>query len=263
VLNRHETIRGLGVSAVADGTTLHVGGSSLMAQLGLLVPGDLREFTTMSGRKGESVVYLIRDEETVAAFAVVDPLRPESREAIDALHDLDIEVAMVTGDSADVVRVIAHTLGVSTSLPLALPEDKVQFVEGLRSNDGLVAMVGDGAGEARVLASADIGIAIGAGIDVADQIADLILLKSDPVDVVRVVLLSEATHRAQLQSTRWAIGYHLAAIPIAAGVLWPWGLVIPPAIAAGLAAIATVVVAVRARRIEGEFPEEPSAAEHS
>jgi Cu2+-exporting ATPase len=198
-------------------------------------------------------VFLVRDGEPVAAFALADRIRPESHTAVHALHQRGVRVAMLTGDSQDVARSVAEELGIETYRAQVLPADKDSFVADLQEGGNKVGMVGDGVNDAPALARADIGIAIGGGTDVAVQSADLILVKSNPLDIVRILILSAASYRKQLQNIWWAAGYNIIMIPLAAGILAPWGILMPPAVGAILMSISTIVVAINAqllRRID-------------
>lgn len=191
----------------------------------------------------------------MASFALADVIREESHRAVDALHDRGVEIAMLTGDSKQVAASVADELGIETFFAQVLPEDKDDHIKNLQSDGSLVGMVGDGVNDAPALTRADIGIAIGSGTDVAVQSADLVLVKSNPLDIVRILILSEAAHRKQRQNIWWAAGYNVVMIPLAAGVAAPWGFVMPPAVGALVMSISTIVVAINAqllRRVDLE-----------
>nr|WP_115864146.1 heavy metal translocating P-type ATPase [Halorussus litoreus] len=188
-----------------------------------------------------------RDRRLVAAFAMADVIREESYRVVDALHDLDVEVAMLTGDSADVAHAVADDLGIDTVFAEVLPEDKDEKIIELQDQDKLVGMVGDGVNDAPALTRADVGIAIGSGTDVAVQSADIILVKNNPMDVVRLVKLSRASYEKMRENLVWAAGYNVFAIPLAAGVLAPWGILLSPAVGALLMSLSTVIVAINAQ----------------
>jgi Cu2+-exporting ATPase len=248
-----EAIKGRGVRASRNGRTVHVGGPRLLEMLGLDLPGRLADFRDRAQAKGQSVVYLVQNEEPVAAFALADVIRPESRKVVDQLHSMNIEVAMLTGDSEAVAKAVADELGVDQYFAEVLPENKDQKVHQLQDEGKRVAMVGDGVNDAPALARADVGIAIGSGTDVAVESAGIILVKSNPMDVVDVVELSRASHRKMIQNLWWAAGYNIVALPLAAGVLAPLGIVLSPAVGALLMSLSTVIVAVNAqllRRVE-------------
>jgi len=238
---------GLGVEATLDGTRLAVGGPGLLRERGLDVPEDLREETERWQRRGASVLYLVHDGTVEAAFALEDEVRPEAREAVDRLHELGIRVALITGDARQVADAVAAELGIDEVFAEVLPEDKERHVRTLQEGGSRVAMVGDGVNDAPALARADVGIAIGAGTDVAIESAGVILASDDPRGVVGVVVLSRASYRKMLQNLGWAAGYNVLAIPLAAGVLAPWGVTLPPVVGALLMSVSTIVVALNAQ----------------
>ena len=252
-----EALKGRGVRATVDGKAIHVGGPNLLGRLDNDVPPDLQRFADEAGENAQTVVYLIRDGNPVAAFAMADVVREESYRVVEALHELDIEVAMLTGDSADVANAVADDLGIDTVFAEVLPEDKDKKVTELQDQGKLVGMVGDGVNDAPALTRADIGIAIGSGTDVAVQSADIILVQNNPMDVVRLVKLSRASYRKMKENLVWAAGYNVFAIPLAAGILAPWGILLSPAVGALLMSLSTVVVAINAqflRRTDLDIP---------
>ncbi len=256
-----EAIKGRGVRANVDGSEVYVGGPNLLSQLDSEVPGHLQRFADDAGENAQTVVYLVRDGALIAAFAMADVIREESFRVVDALHDLGIEVAMLTGDSQDVADAVADELGIDTVFAEVLPEDKDEKVQELQDQGKLVGMVGDGVNDAPALTRADVGIAIGSGTDVAVQSADVILVQNNPMDVVRLVKLSKASYRKMQENIVWAAGYNVFAIPLAAGVLAPIGILLSPAVGALLMSLSTVIVAVNAqllRRVDLSIPELPS-----
>ena len=256
-----EAIKGRGVRANVDGNEVYVGGPNLLSQLDSEVPGHLQRFADDAGENAQTVVYLVRDGELIAAFAMADVIREESFRVVDALHDLGIEVAMLTGDSQDVADAVADELGIDTVFAEVLPEDKDEKVQELQDQGKLVGMVGDGVNDAPALTRADVGIAIGSGTDVAVQSADVILVQNNPMDVVRLVKLSQASYRKMQENIVWAAGYNVFAIPLAAGVLAPIGVLLSPAVGALLMSLSTVIVAINAqllRRVDLSIPELPS-----
>ena len=256
-----EAIKGRGVRANVDGNEVYVGGPNLLSQLDSEVPGHLQRFADDAGENTQTVVYLVRDGELIAAFAMADVIREESFRVVDALHDLGIEVAMLTGDSQDVANAVADELGIDTVFAEVLPEDKDKKVQELQDQGKLVGMVGDGVNDAPALTRADVGIAIGSGTDVAVQSADVILVQNNPMDVVRLVKLSKASYRKMQENIVWAAGYNIFAIPLAAGVLAPIGILLSPAVGALLMSLSTVIVAINAqllRRVDLSIPELPS-----
>ncbi|MFB9823541.1 MULTISPECIES: copper-translocating P-type ATPase [Halobacteriales] len=256
-----EAIKGRGVRANVDGNEVYVGGPNLLTQLDSEIPDHLRRFADEAGQNAQTVVYLVREGELIAAFAMADVIREESFRVVDTLHDLGIEVAMLTGDSQDVAKAVADELGIDTVFAEVLPEDKDKKVQELQDQGKLVGMVGDGVNDAPALTRADVGIAIGSGTDVAVQSADVILVQNNPMDVVRLVKLSKASYRKMQENIVWAAGYNVFAIPLAAGVLAPIGILLSPAVGALLMSLSTVIVAINAqllRRVDLSIPELPS-----
>jgi P-type Cu2+ transporter len=174
-------------------------------------------------------------------------VRPESRDAVRRLHERGIEVVMLTGDSRAVADTVARELGIDTVLAQVLPDQKAERIRELQAQGKRVAMVGDGVNDAPALLTADVGVAIGAGTDVAVEAGDIVLVRSDPRDVPRIIALSRATYRKMIQNLWWAAGYNIIAIPLAAGALEPWGVVLSPAVGAVLMSLSTVIVAINAQ----------------
>jgi len=242
---------GRGVRAEVDGDTVHVGGPSLLRSLGIEPSRALRAAAERASTRARSVVYLVRAERVEAVIEVADRVREESREAVRALHDRGVRVAMLTGDARAVAEAVAAELGIDTVLAEVQPEDKASETEALRAKGNVVAMVGDGVNDAPALASADVGIAIGAGTDVAVEAGHVVLVRSDPRDVVRIIDLSRATYRKMVQNLWWAAGYNIVAIPLAAGALSAWGILLSPALGAVLMSASTVIVALNAQLLRG------------
>ncbi len=246
-----EAIQGRGVQASHEGQTVYVGGPGLLEMLELEVPSSLTALREDANAKGQSVIYLVQQDEVRAALALADVIRPESREVVDRLHEMGVEVAMLTGDSEAVARAVADELGIDQYFAEVLPEDKDKKVQQLQDEGKRVAMVGDGVNDAPALTRADVGIAIGSGTDVAVESAGIILVKSNPMDVVNVVELSRASYRKMVQNLWWAAGYNIVALPLAAGVLAPWGILLSPAVGALLMSLSTVIVALNAQLLRG------------
>jgi Cu2+-exporting ATPase len=188
----------------------------------------------------------------VAALALADVVRPESKRAIERLHELGVEVAMLTGDSKAVARAVADELGIDQVFAEVLPEHKDQMVAELQAKGKRVAMVGDGVNDAPALIRSDVGIAIGSGTDVAVESAGIILVKSNPLDVVKIFELSRASYRKMRQNLAWATGYNILAIPAAAGLFLPFGVLLSPAIGAAFMSASTVIVAINAQLLRRE-----------
>ena len=242
-----EAIAGHGVRATVEGRQLAAGGPNLLARLGATPPPELARFAEEAAARGQGVIHLVEGTRTLAAFAVADAVRPESAEAIRRLHAGGIEVVMMTGDARAVADAVGRELGIDTVLAQVLPGDKAAHVERLQKEGKRVAMVGDGVNDAPALVTADVGIAIGAGTDVAVEAGDVVLVRSDPRDVPRIIALSRASYRKMVQNLWWAAGYNIVAIPLAAGVLAPWGIVLTPAVGAVLMSLSTIVVALNAQ----------------
>ncbi len=238
---------GRGVEAVVEGRRLQVGGPALLRESGARMPPALREAGGRAADAGRSAIYLVDAGDVRAVFSIADAVRPESKEAVQRLRAAGLEVAMLTGDSAAVARSVAAELGIDSVLAEVLPQDKAAVIERLQAEGKRVAMVGDGVNDAPALVSADVGIAIGAGTDVAVEAGDVVLVRSDPRDVPAIVALSRATYRKMVQNLWWAAGYNIVAIPLAAGVLAPMGLVLAPAVGAVLMSASTIIVAVNAQ----------------
>jgi len=243
-------ITGKGVAATVDGVEYHMGGPALLDREDARVGDDLQRASDQAAERGQAAIHLLRDGRAIAVFAVADAIREESRDAIQALRDRGIEVAMLTGDAEAVARAVAEELGIDTWFAEVLPEDKASKVEELRRGGRTVAMVGDGVNDAPALATADLGIAIGAGTDVAVEAGHIVLVRSDPRDIPRIVSLSRATYRKMIQNLWWAAGYNILAIPLAAGILASWGILLSPAVGAVLMSASTVIVAVNAQLLK-------------
>ncbi|HEY7762232.1 MAG TPA: heavy metal translocating P-type ATPase, partial [Actinomycetota bacterium] len=247
------SIAGRGVEAEVDGRRVAVGGPAMLAERGLEIPGSIAGSVEKWRDRGATVLTVIDGDEVVGAIALEDVVRPESRAAIDALHAEGVQVVMITGDAEQVARAVADELGVDEVMAEVLPEEKDSKVAELQARGLRVAMVGDGVNDAPALARADVGIAIGAGTDVAIESAGVVLAGDDPRGVLSVRRLSQASYRKMLENLGWATGYNVLAIPLAAGALAWAGVVLPPAVAAALMSLSTIVVAANAqllRRVE-------------
>ena len=242
-----EALKGRGVRGTVDGREIHLGGPRLLESLDLRIPEDLRDRADAWAQDGHTVVSLVDDGSVTAVLALADRIREESRAAIGRLQEAGVRVAMITGDSEEVARWVAKELGLDEYFAEVLPEHKARKVKELQAEGRVVAMVGDGVNDAPALAQSDVGIAIGAGTDVAIEAAGVILVKDDPSDVARVIELSKASYRKMIQNLWWAAGYNIVALPLAAGVLAPWGIVLAPAAGALLMSVSTVVVAANAQ----------------
>jgi Cu2+-exporting ATPase len=250
-IDSFEAIKGRGVKARQSDRTLYVGGPNLLEMLGIGNADAFPEFTEQASQQGQSVVYLVveeqQDKRVSAAFALADLLRDESKPAVQALKKRGLQVAILTGDSQAVTRTVAEELGVDTYFAQVLPGEKDQKIRALQSEGQKVAMVGDGVNDAPALTRADVGIAIGGGTDVAIESAGIILVKSNPLAILSVFQLSQASHRKMVQNLFWAAGYNIVALPLAAGILAPLGILLSPAAGALLMSLSTVIVAVNAQ----------------
>jgi P-type Cu2+ transporter len=244
-----QALPGRGVQAQVDGRVLAVGGPRLLEQEQITLPPSLAERARVWGERGQSVVYLVEGGRALAGFALADVIRPESREAVARLKEQGVRVAMLTGDSEDVARWVAGELGIDEYFAQVLPEHKNTKIQELQRTGAQVAMVGDGVNDAPALAQADVGIAIGAGTDVAVASAGIVLIKNDPRDVARIITLSRATYRKMVQNLLWAAGYNVVAIPLAAGVLAGVGFVLPVWVGAVLMSASTIIVALNAQTL--------------
>ncbi len=246
-----EALPGRGAKAVVGGKTTNVGGPRLLADLRAEVPRELESATRTWAADGRTVLYVIVDHRVLGALAVEDEIRPESPEAVELLHKLGIQVAMITGDSQSVADSVARRLKIDEVAAQVLPADKAAAVRKFQAGGKRVAMVGDGVNDAPALATADVGIAIGAGTDVAVESAGIVLARSDPRDVVGAIELSRATYRKMIQNLIWATAYNVVAIPVAAGFLIRWGIDLPMSVGALAMSLSTLIVAANAQLLRG------------
>jgi P-type Cu2+ transporter len=241
--NAFEALAGRGARAHVEGRKIAVGGPRMLADLGLAPMPAAADWD----RDGRTVLHVIEGGQVLGAVTVEDEIRPESREAVDELHARGVRVAMITGDSQAVADSVARRLGIDEVAAQVLPGDKADAVKRFQQGGRKVAMVGDGVNDAPALATADVGIAIGAGTDVAVESAGIVLVRSDPRDVVSAIELSRASYRKMVQNLVWATGYNLFAIPVAMGFLVPWGIDLPMAVGAIAMSLSTIIVAANAQ----------------
>ncbi|QXU51801.1 heavy metal translocating P-type ATPase [Rhodococcus sp. LW-XY12] len=241
------SLPGRGVRAVVDGTEVTVGGPAMLTDLALSVPEEVTAVTEQWVQRGASVLHIAEGDRVLGAVALEDAVREESRQAIDALHARGVKVAMITGDARQVADAVAADLGIDEVFAEVLPEHKDAKVTELQQRGHKVAMVGDGVNDAPALARADVGVAIGAGTDVAIESAGVVLAANDPRAVLSIIELSHASYRKMWQNLVWATGYNIIAVPLAAGVLAFVGVAISPAVAAVLMSVSTIVVALNAQ----------------
>jgi Cu2+-exporting ATPase len=245
------SMAGRGVEAIVEGVAVAVGGPALLRERGVAPPAALAGRTEQFRRRGASILHVVRAGEVLGALALEDEPRPTSREAVELLHDRGLRVAMITGDAQQVADAVAQDLGIDEVFAEVLPEEKEARVRELQDAGRRVAMVGDGVNDAPALARADVGIAIGAGTDVAIEAAHIVLATDDPRAVLSVLRLSQAGYRKMAQNLAWAIGYNAVALPVAAGVAAPIGLTIAPGLAAILMSVSTIVVVLNAQLLRG------------
>jgi Cu2+-exporting ATPase len=245
--NAFRSLTGRGVEATVAGTAYAVGGPALLRERGVRVPPVLSDTIAGWQARGAAVLYLVRGQDVIGSFALEDEVRPEARDAVTELRSMGVQVVMITGDAHQVADAVAADLGIDEVFAEVLPEDKDQAVTELQGRGLSVAMVGDGVNDAPALARADVGIAIGAGTDVAIESAGVVLAGSDPRGVVGVTELSRASYRKMVENLSWAAGYNVLAIPLAAGVLAWAGLTLSPAVGAILMSASTIVVALNAQ----------------
>lgn len=241
-----EVMKGYGVKGSIYGEEVMVGGPALLERTRIVIPQELIVWVRDAGIKGQTVVFVLKGGMLVGALALADIIREESREAIRALKELGIRTSIITGDSEDVARWVSSELGIDEYFARVLPHEKSEKVKVLQSHGSKVAMVGDGINDAPALTQADLGIAIGAGTNVAIESAGIILVRNDPRDIVKVIRLSRMTHAKMIQNLFWATGYNVIALPLAAGALAFKGVILEPALAAVLMSVSTVIVAINA-----------------
>jgi Cu2+-exporting ATPase len=246
-----EALAGRGARATVDGAVTQVGGPRLLAELELKLPGEVQDRTRGWEAAGQTVMYVVRDDSVLGAIGVEDEIRPESIEAVEGLHALGVRVAMITGDAQAVADSVAARIGIDEVRAQVLPADKAEAVRSFQAGGTRVAMVGDGVNDAPALAQADVGIAIGAGTDVAVESAGIVLVRDDPRDVVGAIELSRASYRKMVQNLVWATGYNALAIPVAAGLLAPIGFILPMSLGAVAMSASTIIVAANAQLLRG------------
>jgi P-type Cu2+ transporter len=248
-----EAIQGRGALANINNQRFYIGGPRMLEMLNTRLSEPLERFERQASEKGQSVVHLLHSRQddsqpsAAASFALADVIRPESRQAVQKLHGMGVQVAMLTGDSKAVAKTVAEELGIDTYFAEVLPQQKDTKVSDLQRQGKRVAMVGDGVNDAPALTRADVGIAVGSGTDVAVESAGIILVRSNPLDVVKIIALSRASYRKMVQNLVWAAGYNVVALPLAAGVLAPIGVLLSPAAGAVLMSLSTIIVAINAQ----------------
>ena len=242
-----EALPGRGAQARVNGKRIAIGGPHLLIEANVTVPSEVEKLANTWTSEGKTVLYAVAEGRLLGAFAAEDEIRPESKEAVTELHQLGIRVAMITGDSKTVADSVARRIGIDEVAAEVLPADKAAAVQHFQSGGRRVAMVGDGVNDAPALATANVGIAIGAGTDVAIESAGIVLVRSDPRDVVGAIKLSRATYRKMIQNLVWATAYNLVAIPVAGGLLVGRGLDLPMSVGAVAMSLSTIIVAANAQ----------------
>jgi Cu2+-exporting ATPase len=242
-----KSLPGRGAQAQVNGKRVMIGGPRLLTEGNVTAPPEIEKSTTQWASEGKTVLFVTAEGKLMGAFAVEDEIRPESNEAVEELHRLGIRVAMITGDSKTVADSVAKRIGIDEVAAEVLPADKASAVKRFQAGGKKVAMVGDGVNDAPALATADVGIAIGAGTDVAIESAGIVLVRSDPRDVVGAIELSRATYRKMVQNLVWATAYNLVAIPVAAGLFVGWGFDLPMSVGAVAMSLSTIIVAANAQ----------------
>ncbi len=240
-----KTVTGRGVEGKVNGQTYRIGRPEWVEEQNLNLPSSLRQGLNTADERGESAVVLMTSKSAVAVISMADQVRERAREAVNKLKEKNIQVIMITGDAEAVARTVAEDLGIDRYYGRVLPEDKVSIIKQLKQ-EGATAFVGDGINDAAALLEANIGIAIGAGTNVAIESADLVLIEDDPLDAVKALNLAQKTYGKMIQNLAWATGYNVIAIPLAAGVLYTWGFLLSPAVGALLMSLSTVIVAINA-----------------
>ena len=246
-----EARAGVGAWATVEGREVQVGGPRILTDAGGELSGPIRSQSDSWAADGRTVLYVIADGQLIGALAAEDEVRPESIQAVARLHRMGLRVAMLTGDAQSVADSVARRIGVDEVAAEVLPADKAAVVRRFQAGGVRVAMVGDGVNDAPALAQADVGIAIGAGTDVAVETAGIVLVRDDPRDVAGAIELSRASYRKMVQNLVWATAYNALAIPLAAGVLAPWGFVLPMSVGALVMSASTIIVALNAQLLRG------------
>lgn len=244
-----EAISGKGAKAKIDGKEIYVGNKELIEELSIEAKDAIEKMDKLA-KDGKTTIFVIWDNAVQAILGLSDIIRDESKEAITKLKKLGYQVSMITGDNQETAKFVAGELGLDSYFSQVLPDKKSQKIKELQGRGKKVAMVGDGVNDAPALAQADLGVAIGAGTDVAVETADIVLVESDPRSVVDAIKLSKITYRKTLQNLTWATGYNLFAIPLAAGVLYQHGIVLAPAVGALVMSLSTIIVAINAKLIK-------------
>ena len=243
---KFEALKGRGVKASIEDKEVMVGGPALLESMNISIPSELSGQIQAASMKGQTIIFALKNQTLLGAIALADIIREESRETIKALKDAGVKSAMITGDSEDVAKWVSHELGIDEYFARVLPHEKSEKVKELQARGLKVAMVGDGINDAPALTQADLGIAIGAGTNVAIESAGIILVRNDPRDIIKIIRLSQMTYSKMIQNLFWATGYNIVALPLAAGALAFRGILLEPALAAVFMSASTIIVAINA-----------------
>jgi len=256
IVSQFHRLPGRGVSGIVDGKEIKAGGAALLSESQATVPRDLEHRIATEGKSGKTIIYVLKETQLTGVIVLGDVIREESRQAVELLKRQGIQVAMISGDAKAVAAWVADELGIDQFFAEVLPEHKADKVRQLQQQGKKVVMVGDGVNDAPALTQADVGVAIGAGTNVAVESAGIVLVKNDPRDIPKIINLSRRTYRKMIQNLFWATGYNVAALPLAAGAALAWGIVLSPAASAVLMSLSTIIVAMNAmllRRSAGEL----------
>jgi len=245
-IKQFERIAGKGTKGIVGGKTIFVGNDAIATDAGISFDTAYRAKIAEFSQQGKTVVHVISNNILLGSIALSDIIREESKEAVISLKKIGVKVAMITGDSEDVASWVSKELNLDEYFAKVLPGEKASKVKALQTKGLKVAMIGDGVNDAPALTQADLGVAIGAGTNVAIESAGIILVKSDPRDIVKIIKLSKLTYTKMIQNLFWATGYNIIALPIAAGVLAPWGIILQPALAAVFMSLSTIIVSINA-----------------
>ncbi|MFD1336269.1 copper-translocating P-type ATPase [Oceanobacillus iheyensis] len=241
-----DSITGAGIKAVLNNESILAVSPGFMEKENIAF--DKHKFQSLS-EAGKTVIFIVKQDSFIGMIALADQVKDSSKEAINRLHELGIHAQMLTGDNEKVAKGVANQIGIDEVIAQVLPHEKADKIQQLQQENKRVAMTGDGINDAPALANADLGVAVGAGTDVAMESADIVLVNSDPKDVVSIIELSRLTYHKMIQNLWWAAGYNIIAIPLAAGILAPWGIVLDPAVGAVLMSLSTIIVAINARTL--------------
>lgn len=244
-----KSIPGKGVQGLINGKTVEVVSPGYLRELNLEVSNEKADKLL---KQGKTLVFVIVDGKLVGTIALADIIRPESKEAITQLKAIGIQCIMITGDRKEVAEWVSQEIGLNKYYAEVLPQEKADKVAKIQAEGLIVAMTGDGINDAPALARADVGIAIGAGTDVAIEAGDVVLVRSNPLDVLYIIKLARSTYRKMVQNLAWGTGYNIFAIPLAAGILYAYGIILTPAMGAILMSASTIIVAVNSRFLKIE-----------